>query len=190
MKKIEFTADELNMIQTLRRKKAQQGAEDTHSNEGGNIQTVEVKKAKRIYKPQPLYQVVKKAKALFMRQLVQNGETKAECLKIALQRSNDLYQDQLRFWQDFRAERERLTDSNRFCKACEAMGLKPTYVADNTVFEGKGTLEKVLKEGLQVLGEKVHMFNCPLWKDTEELYKAKAQEGEAKVEAEKKEANE
>ena len=30
------------------------------------------------------------------------------------------------------------------------------------------------------------MFNKPLWKDTEDLYKAKPQEGEAEVETEAK----
>lgn len=52
----------------------------------------------------------------------------------------------------------------------------PENVADHTVFEGKAVVEKVLKEGLQILGDKVQMFNCPLWKDSENLFKA--QEGD------------
>ena len=68
---------------------------------------------------------------------------------------------------DFRQERERLVDSKRFCETCMALRLAHNDVADHVVFEGKGVVEKVLKEGLQIVGEKVHMFNDPLWKDTE-----------------------
>ena len=43
MEKILLTAEELNMIQTLRKQKAQMGAESTHSNEGANKKTDENK---------------------------------------------------------------------------------------------------------------------------------------------------
>lgn len=125
---------------------------------------------KRVYKPQPVYRVIKKARTLQLKQLVQSGESKAACLNAVVAKCDDIYPDKLRFDIDFRAERERLTDSKRFCRECESRGLVPENVADHTVFEGKAVVEKVLKDGLQVLGEKVQMFNCPLWKDSENLF--------------------
>lgn len=152
---------------------AQKSAVNTQGNQGGNniIAAEPVKKAKRAYTVPPVYQVGRRAKALFARQLVQSGETKRQCLAVALQQSNKVYPDALRFWSDFRAERDRLTDSKRFCSECETRGLVPANVADHVVCEGKAVLNKVLKEGLQTLGESVQMFNTPLWKDSFNLYK-------------------
>ena len=182
MKKFELTADELNMIQTLRRQKAQQGAEDTHSNEGGNTNgKTKDEKPKRTYKMQSVYKVLGKAKRLFLKQVTKDINAKTACMKMALASYDDLYPDALRFELDFRSERERLTDSKKFCDACRALGKEPNYVADNTVFEGKTMLERVLKEGIQALGEKINMFNAPLWEDTQKLYAGSAfEQGEKK----------
>ena len=151
-------------------------AASTHSNEGGNNpaaseqQIIEAPKARRAYKQNPLSVVLRKAKALFNRQLVQSGETKAKCLNLAVSRSADIYPDALRFWSDFKAERDRLIDSAKFNEACHRLGLEPVYVADHVLFEGKANIDKVLKEGLQVMGESAHMFNSALWVDTFHLY--------------------
>ena len=185
MSKFKLTADELNMIQTLRSQKAQNpGTADASGNNGTNpndapsVGVVEVT-VKRTYKMQPLYKVLRKAKRLYNNQVNKSVESKIECIKTALGSYDNLYPDALRFELDFRQERERLVDSNRFRDACKNVRLVHNDVADHVVFEGKGVVEKVLKEGLQVLGEKVHMFNKPLWKDSEKLYTANSQEGEA-----------
>lgn len=125
---------------------------------------------RKVYKMQPVYAVCKMAKGIFMRQLVQNNETKKGSIKVALSHSFKEYPDTLRFYLEFKAERDRLTDSKRFCSACEARGLNPEFVADNIVLEGKGVLESVLKDGLQIFGEGVMMFNAPLFEDSEGLY--------------------
>ena len=130
---------------------------------------------KRSYKPQPVYQVIRKAMRLFLKQLKPDIQAKKDCLQLALAQSPQLYEDKLRFYMDFKAERDRLLDSKRFNEACIAMKLDATAVADNVVFEGKTILERVLKEGLLVvMGEKVHMFNETLWEDTENLYTSKS----------------
>ena len=185
MSTIDLTADELNMIQTLRNQKAQnQGADSTHSNEGGNSNSKpRGEKPKRTYRMQPVYKVLGKAKRLFLKQVSKDIKAKAACMQTALDSYDNLYPDKLRFELDFRAERERLTDSNRFCRSCEQLGLNPIYVADNVLFEGKTVLGKVLKDGLQVVGENVHMFNAPLWKDSQNLYKEQvAEQDETKKE--------
>lgn len=144
---------------------------NTSSNYGSNNKASEsTTSRKRSYKPQPVYQITKKARALQLKQLEQSGESKAACLEAVVAKCDDIYPDKLRFEMDFRAERERLTDSKKFCKDCESRGLVPEHVADHTVFEGKAIMERVLKEGLQVLGDKAQMFNCPLWKDSENLF--------------------
>ena len=123
-------------------------------------------------------QSFEKARMWFMRQMKKDTATKQQCLEASVAALPELYPDTLRFELDFRKERERLIDSKRFNDACKALNLDPVNVADNVVFEGKGTLEKVLKEGLQVLGERVHMFQAPLWVDTQSLYPTEQQQKE------------
>ena len=159
---------------------------DTRNNQGATTNNVPSRpdghngdKPKRVYRPQPVYQVLRKARLLFRRQVEQNSETKAKCIDAALAASPDLYPDKLRFELDFRAERERLTDSKRFCSECEALKKVPENVADNAVFEGKGMVDKTLKLGVRVaLGEFIHMYVKPLWKDSQKLYEKNASEQE------------
>ena len=126
---------------------------------------------KRTDKPQPVYYILNKSRQMFKWQLEKDSAMKVACMDAALAANPHKYSDKLRFELDFKAERDRLTDSKRFCSACEDLGLNPINVADHVVFEGKSILEKVLKNGLQVLGENVRMFNGPLWVDSEDLYK-------------------
>lgn len=157
---------------------------NAHNNEGGNNRASKsTTSKKRSYKPQPVYQVIRKARNLQFRQLVQSGESKAACLKAVVAQCGEIYPDSLRFEVDFRAERERLTDSKRFCRECEAKGLVPENVADHIVFEGKAVVETVLKEGLQVLGDKVQMFNCHLWQDTQKLFNNSASQPKGLIES-------
>lgn len=118
----------------------------------------------------PIYQIVRSAMAQFKRQITQNTECKKQCLVAAVARMNQLYPDALRFWADFRVERERLLDSQRFNKECKSRGLEPENVADHVVCEGKSMVNKVLLNGLQPLGERVQMYHSPLWEDTFSLY--------------------
>ena len=183
MSEFQLTTDEQNMILAYRNTQAQKGTASANGNDGANQaaeqpkQSAE-KKPKRRYQPQPVYQVIKKARMWFMRQMKKDTATKQQCLEASVAALPELYPDTLRFELDFRKERERLIDSKRFNDACKALNLDPDNVADNVVFEGKGTLEKVLKEGLQVLGERVHMFQAPLWMDTQSLYITEQQKEE------------
>lgn len=164
MGNITLTADELNMIQTLRNAKALTAGIQIAGETGATTTS------KRTHRVRPIFKVLQKGRTAFNGQLTKDGDVKLRCLEAALAKCDSLYPDQLRFWSDFRAERNLLLDSKRFCADCEAKGLVPSEVADHVLFEGKVVVSKVLQEGLQVLGEKVHMFNCPLWKDTESLY--------------------
>lgn len=137
----------------------------------GDVTTKQGETKKRSYKPQPVYLILRKSRQLFKWQLKKDGQSKIDCIKAALAANPSVYSDALRFELDFRAERDCLTDSKRFCIACENLGQVPQNVADHVVFEGKSVVNKVLKEGLQVLGENVRMFNESLWADSQKLYK-------------------
>jgi hypothetical protein len=155
--------------QKAHNKPSYQGAAFTHSNEGANNTTNVQPTTSR--KVTPLWVVISKGRVNFGRQLTKDGNVKKACLDAALSAKSQLYPDTERFWLEFRAERDHLTDSKRFCSDCKALGLIPEYVADHVVFEGKSTVAKVLADGLShTLGEKVRMFNGPLWEDTYSLY--------------------
>lgn len=165
MKQIEVTAEELNMIQAYRTVAQQKGAAKASGNNGSDQ---DESKLKRTYHLQPVFKVLGKARSLNQRQVSQAAENRAKCIDIVLASLETLYPDPSQFRLDFRAESERLTDSKRFCRDCEDLGLASETVADNIVFEGKMLLEKVLKDGIQVLGERISMFNTPLWGDHQE----------------------
>ena len=172
MSKITLSADELNMIQTLRNAQALTG--NTTANDGASSTS-----SSRTHKVQPVYQVITRGRHAFESQLVKDGNTKRTCLKVALIKSSALYPDPLRFSLDFHTERERLVDSKSFCDACRTLNLVPEYVADHVVFEGKSKMNTVLRDGLQALGDRVRMFNTPLWEDDEKLFLPAAEVKEA-----------
>ena len=154
-------------------------AGNTHSNEGTTNnnqnketeQTVQVELTrKRQRKTYPFNIVMRDARTTYKRQLRQDGDTKVGSIEFSLAKNSKLYPDKLRFELDFKAERDRLLDSSKFQKFCKIENLNPVYVADNILFEGKSYVNRALDEGPQFLKEKIRMFNCPLWKDTENLF--------------------
>jgi hypothetical protein len=105
---------------------------------------------------------------------MQNTKTKRETLNLAVRLCPKYYSDTFRFWQDLLDEANILLDSNRFNKYCnDVLKLDPQAVAEHLVVEGKATVNKVLKEGLENYGEKARMFSERLYVDTRKLYDVK-----------------
>jgi hypothetical protein len=131
-----------------------------------------LKKQKASRKINPLYTVIRKYKNVFASydEQCQNTDTKIVALNIAIGMSRDLYPDRFRFWQDLRDEANILLDSKRFEATCVKWNLRPQAVAEHIVVEGKATLNRVLKNGLEAYGEKARMFKDPLYIDTRGLY--------------------
>ena len=116
----------------------------------------------------PFSLVLKGARAQFKKQVEHNTETKRKCIENNISR---YYADPLRFWLDFKNETKVLLDSMEFNRYCNEIGLNPEYVAEHVVFEGKTIRNQVRDNGPKsVLGERVMMFNAPLYVDAEELY--------------------
>ena len=116
----------------------------------------------------PFSLVLKGARAQFKKQVEHNTETKRKCIENNISR---YYADPLRFWLDFKNETKVLLDSMEFNRYCNEIGLNPEYVAEHVVYEGSKIRNKVKDNGLEsVLGERVMMFNAPLYVDAEELY--------------------
>ena len=162
MSKIEVSAVELNMIEAYRSMAQNSGAANASGNNGSN-------KTKREYHLQPVYKVLGRARRLYQRQVKTDADSKTLCIEAALGSYGELYTEPLLFEQDYKTERERLTDSKRFCRECEALGKDSNTIADNIVFEGKMVLEKVLSDGLRALGESIDKFNTPIWNELEDL---------------------
>jgi len=162
MSKIEVSAVELNMIEAYRSMAQNSGAANASGNNGSN-------KTKRAYNLPRVYKVLGRARRLYQSQVKTDADSKTLCIEAALESYSEIYPDPLLFEQDFQNERERLTDSKRFCRECEALGKDANTIADNIVFDGKMLLEKVLKEGLQCLGENIDKFTTPIWDELEDL---------------------
>lgn len=121
----------------------------------------------------PLYVVIRKFWNLFNAydENMQNTETKRETLNLAIRLSPKYYPDTFRFWQDLLDETKVLLDSKRFNEYCDnVLEYSAQAVAEHLVVEGKATVNKVLKEGLENYGEKARMFSERLYTDSRNLY--------------------
>ena len=141
--------------------------------ESKNVKSASVKAPKK-RGSSPFSLVLKGARAQFKKQVEHNTETKRKCIENNISR---YYADHLRFWLDFKNETKVLLDSISFHNACSNFGLVPENVAEHIVFEGKKLRNNVIENGLNVLGERVMMFNAPLFVDTEELYRKQITDG-------------
>lgn len=130
----------------------------------------------------PLYVVIRKFWNLFNAydEGMQNTTTKRDTLNLAIRLSPKYYSDSFRFWQDLLDEANLLLDSNRFNKYCnDVLKLDPRAVAEHLVVEGKATVNKVLKEGLENYGEKARMFKERLYSDEKRKLYDKNNDGAA-----------
>ena len=123
----------------------------------------------------PFSLVLRSANAQFKKQVEHNTETKRKCIENNISR---YYADPLRFWLDFKNETKVLLDSMEFNGYCKEIGLNPEDVAQHVVFEGKTIRDMVRDNGPKsVLGERVMMFNAPLYVDAEGLYRKQITDG-------------
>jgi hypothetical protein len=123
----------------------------------------------------PVWKVVRMGNVKFDAQLMkyQNTETKRDCLNESIAK---YYRDLLGFWLDFRTHAARLVDSKRFRKCCEDRGLNIQSVAEHVVFEGSAVVNRVIRYGVDaILGERIMMFNTPIYKDEAKLYSQSAE---------------
>jgi len=128
----------------------------------------EVKSTKRAHKVEPIYRVMAKARTQFKKQVMQNNETKKLCIESNIA---SFYSDSARFWADYKKEFEYLLSWRRFESYCNEKGMNPEYVAQHVIFEGKGVKKQILNEEFEkALGEKIKLFNAPLFKDPENLF--------------------
>lgn len=121
----------------------------------------------------PLYIVTRRFWSLFgaFDEEMQTTKTKRATLNMAIRLSSKYYPDTFRFWQDLLDEANILLDSNRFNKYCnDVLKLDPQAVAEHLVVEGKATVNRVLREGLENYGEKARMFSERLYVDSRKLY--------------------
>lgn len=128
-------------------------------------ETVSTKKTRK-YNVQPVYAVLSKARAQFLRQVTQNTEIKRACIERNIIFN---YDDSLRFWLELKNEANDLLDSMKFNEYCKKNSLDQEAVAEHIIFEGKATKKAVLKNGLETLGEKCRMFNERLFIEDEKL---------------------
>lgn len=128
-------------------------------------ETVSTKKTRK-YNVQPVYAVLSKARAQFLRQVTQNTEIKRACIERNIFYR---YDDPLRFWLELKNEANDLLDSMKFNEFCKKNDLDPIAVAEHIIFEGKSTKKEVQKNGLEELGEKCRMFYERLFIGDEKL---------------------
>jgi hypothetical protein len=128
----------------------------------------------------PMYIVIRKFWSIFgaYDEGMQNTQTKKATLNLAIRLCSKYYPDTFRFWQDLLDEANILLDSKRFNNYCnDVLKLDPQAVAEHIVVEGKATVNKVLKEGLENYGQKARMFGLRLYSyEKRKLYESKKDE--------------
>lgn len=153
------------MIQTLRKQKAQMGAESTHSNEGGNIQNQNKgEQSRRTYKVDPNQSATTAAMRKF-RSLpldYQNTDTKWSCVMSVL---GTRHLDIARFaiWVLDMAEKLQLVYD--FKEVCKQYHREPQAVAENLVLEGKAICNIIRLNGLASYNGNIRLFEKRLIPD-------------------------
>jgi len=79
-------------------------------------------------------------------QVIKTNETKRKCIEKYIP---TYYPDVEKFWLKHKDQSERLEDSIKFRKECDALGVKPEIIAEHIAFLGNLTLNKVLKDGIK-----------------------------------------
>ena len=128
---------------------------------------------KRNYKKESVYDVLDTAMRQFKRQVIQNNETKRECILANIKKR---YDDSLRFWLDFNKEVAVFTDSMRFNEYCEKNKHNVLQVAEHIIAEGKTFKNRILSEGFHLIEQMAYMFNGNLFVDTEKIYTKETQQ--------------
>lgn len=100
----------------------------------------------------------------------QNTEAKIACIEDNIDR---YYDDSLRFWANLKDEAKDLLDSIKFNDTCKELGLKPENVAQHIIFEGKAVKNRVLRNGLDEMGELIKAFDAPLFEDKDSILEDK-----------------
>lgn len=128
------------------------------ANSSSNNQAVEsvvssvedVKKAsKRKRVETPYLKVRSKAANIFRNQIDKSVSTKRLAIERAFNSEARGNYVMPRFLSEFKVNVDRLLDSKRFEKDCEACNLKPFDAATNIVFDGASKIDLVLKNGLR-----------------------------------------
>lgn len=123
--------------------------EMAENNQNNNINN---KKAKRPYSK--FWGATNKANRNFRYQLYKSNAVKRECLRRA---AMEVTMDLQKYYFDYMREVNRLTDSQRYCKAAESAGCDANILATHIVFLGSAQVNKVLKVGLEQSGVLQHV---------------------------------
>lgn len=109
----------------------------------------DVKKAsKRKREETPYLKVRSKAANIFRNQINKSVSTKRLAIERAFNSEARGNYVMPRFLSEFKVNVDRLLDSKRFEKDCEACNLKPFDAATHIVFDGASKIDLVLKNGL------------------------------------------
>ena len=154
----------------------QQGAENSHSNEGANntpmLDEREAQLVKRAYELAPEWKIsqIAKKKFLALPSFFQNGAGKEACVKEALAGHKDLIPDPTRYWIWLVDETKKLIRVWDFEETCAEAEVDPLTVAQHLILEGKMVCNAVRLEGLAAYGSKIRMFVEPLFHDEFKLF--------------------
>ena len=104
-----------------------------------------------------MWRVLSKAKKAFNAQLDKNNKMKLRCIGAYLpSETNDI----AKFWSAFMGQVEKLLDSRKYLADCKRLGFNPTNIAEHVVFLGSSTINKVLREGVQLaLGNDLLLYD-------------------------------
>ncbi len=111
-------------------------------------------KAKRRSMP-VFWQLLRKAKNTFDKQLDKTNQIKFRCVErvVGVDAS-----DVEKFWLTYKDQVDSLLDSKRFERQCEEKGLTAKIVAEHIVFLGNGAVRRVRDEGVDCLGSEIMLY--------------------------------
>lgn len=121
-------------------------------------------KGAKASKTAAIWVTLNRARRKFYQQLkaTQNNATKIACIdEVAMA----VYQSKHEMvWYDLLTESKRLTNLIDFNEYCHSLQRNPAFVAQHVAFEGSGTVNKVMRYGVEsVLGDRILAYDEPLY---------------------------
>ncbi len=103
----------------------------------------------------PFWQLLRKAKSTFDKQLDKDNGIKFRCVERVIGADAS---DIDKFWLAYKDQVDALLDSKRFEQQCKDKGLSPEIVAEHIVFLGNGAVKRVRETGIDSLGSEILLY--------------------------------
>ena len=141
-------------------------SETAQQNENGT-QSTPNERGKSQRQAPSIWKVLIKARRKFDAQINKSNQIKFQCITDFMHAE---FPDVEKFWITYEKQVDRLLDSKRYESECKKLGIDAAILAQHIVFLGSGTINKVLKNGIEAtLGKDITLYKGTLLPENKDV---------------------